>query len=125
MRITILKKYRYIRAFGGQVCSDCGKKHPHPDGDFALCERTSDGEFVAVCKKCRALPAENLAYPVEIVTDKNLRNHFGMGNQWLPRKPSGKFFDGISGSPRRKERINFSSHILYATIERARRDGLI
>jgi hypothetical protein len=83
------------------------------------------GETFPVCRACQTSLLADVKYSVRITTVQNLKNHFGMGNQWLPSRPGNGFFDGVSGRPDRWERIDFSSHELFATVERAQRDGLI
>ena len=84
-------------------------------------------QYSALCDACyKEVQAEiKLPFPVEITTSSNLRNHLGMNSQWVERTPSPAFFDGLSGRPDGKFRIDFSSHTVYATVERAKKDNWI
>jgi len=82
--------------------------------------------YVHVCKFCSSQAGlANVPYPVRVITSKNLKNELGLGNNYFPKKPTQKFFEGLSGRPDKKERINFAAHEVYMTRERAKAEGLL
>lgn len=131
--IERIKKYEILRSLmtreveeldlrgEDRTCPLCGG----PAENVGINNET--GKYVYIHRSCLSSQSEfaDVPYPVKMVTSKNIRNHTGMGNQWVSRSPSQKFFDGLSGNPRQRERIDFNGHVVYMTIERAKRDGLM
>lgn len=125
MDVIIMRRFSFTRSTlawekVGGTCTICGK----PTTGIGTNNET--GESVIIHRSCvENSPPAGVPFPVRVTTDKNLKNHLGMGNQWIENRPTSKFFEGISGSPTEKTRINFNGHVLYATVERAQRDGLL
>ena len=121
--ITIIKK-RYSNFGSGlykSACSICGGYTSRMLKDI-----TTD-DVVYVCMRCPD-PQEDivLPYPVRAETRRNLKNAFGLAQNNYFDKPTltGKFFEGLSGHPARKERVDFSGHVVYMTLERAKLEGI-
>lgn len=123
MEAILEPRYRYVglnspSQFG--YCKFCNNK------SIRRCQDQATNEYVYVCKACFALHGYDwdVPFPIRIEFQKNLKNSLGMGNQWIKRSPSREFFNGISSNPMRKERIDFSKHYLYMSLERAKKEGI-
>lgn len=123
----INKRYEDNGICHADRCEKCGRElNPnHYDGCSLL--DNMDGQYLTVCYECKtALMAEEvvLPFPVMVTYSRNLKNAMGMGNQWIERHPSKKFFDGLSGCPHKWQRVDFSSHTVYLTVARAKEEGI-
>jgi hypothetical protein len=79
-----------------------------------------------LCKECMDTLNEawrpRLAYPYRGMTRKNIKNTLGgIWGDYGP-KPNVKM-KGLSGSPHRKTPLNYRSHEVYMTRERALEEG--